>query len=300
MRYFSNLNKIKETEGDIIEIKNFISKEEISKLANYANSSKNVFVNRDDGKKISFNEIKTSPVCNMDLWNELFKQILIPKLKEVFKDVNFYVDEDEYPPHIFKSLYPVKLHADSGKNNSDKIIYKQILIPLTMEPDKSEVYTVFFKNRWYGPAANFRSQFGKYDPLEIKDKNNKFIRIEDLQKFSDYLKKNKEGEIVFNSGLFDNTNFLREKITSLIPKSRYNITTSKFINKEKKFSEEIYNKYLTHENISDFYGMDFWKALKWETGTAIIWDRSIPHSSNNFLNSNVISKTGLSIFFNRK
>ena len=46
--------------------------------------------------------------------------------------------------------------------------------------------------------------------------------------------------------------------------------------------------------------MDFWKALKWETGTAIIWDRSIPHSSNNFLNSNVISKTGLSIFFNRK
>ena len=37
-----------------------------------------------------------------------------------------------------------------------------------------------------------------------------------------------------------------------------------------------------------------------ECGTAIIWDRSILHSSDNFLDSKVSSKTRLSIFFNRK
>ena len=165
----------------------------------------------------------------------MFKQILVTKLEKVFKDINFYVDEDEYPPHIFKSFYPTKLHADTGKNNSDKIIYKQILIPLTIEPKKSEVYTVFFKNRWYGLAANFRSQFNKYDPLEIKDKKNKFVRIIDLQSFYEYLKKEKDGEIEFNSGSFENTVDFRDKIKSLIPKRRYNITTSEFIHEEKKF-----------------------------------------------------------------
>ena len=44
MIHFHNLSKIKETEGDIIEINNFISKKEISKLNDYVKSAKNIWI----------------------------------------------------------------------------------------------------------------------------------------------------------------------------------------------------------------------------------------------------------------
>ena len=302
MIHFHNLSKIKETEGNIIEINNFISKKEISKLNDYVKSAKNIWIDRDDGKKYSFNVVNNNsfPVCDIELWDDLFKQILFTKLKKIFKKVNFYVDKDEFPPHIFKSFYPLKPHVDTGKNNSDKIIYKQILIPLKIEPEESEAYTVFFKNRWYGPAANFRSQTAEYDPLEIKDKNGKFVRILNLQHFYDNLEKSTNKEILFNSGCFENTDFLKKKIKSLMNKKRYNITTSEYINKEKKFPKKIYDKYLTHADINDFHGLDYWKSIKWKCGNAIVWDRTILHASNDFIKSNVNSKIGLSIFFNRR
>ena len=83
-------------------------------------------------------------------------------------------------------------------------------------------------------------------------------------------------------------------------KKRYNITTSKLINNKKIFPIKIYKKYLTHEDYDDFKGLKFWKAIKWKIGNAIIWDRSIIHSSNNFLKHKAYSKIGLSIFLNRK
>ena len=68
----------------MIQIKNFISKEEILKITEYVDTNQNLFVNRDDGKKISFNKIKTAPVCDISLWNQMFKQILVTKLEKVF------------------------------------------------------------------------------------------------------------------------------------------------------------------------------------------------------------------------
>ena len=130
MKHFHNLGKIQETEGDIIEIENFVSDKELSELNNYTASNKNRWINRDDGQKYCFNFKNSSPVCDISLWNDLFIQILLPKLKKIFKNINFYVDKDEFPPHIFRSYYPLKVHVDTGKDNSDKIIYKQILIPL--------------------------------------------------------------------------------------------------------------------------------------------------------------------------
>ena len=93
---------------------------------------------------------------------------------------------------------------------------KQILIPLKIAPEESDVYTVFFKNRWYGPAANFRSQTAEYDPLEIKDKNGKFVRILNLQHFYNHLEKSTNKKILFNSGCFENTDFLKKKIKSFM------------------------------------------------------------------------------------
>ena len=197
MKHFHNLGKIQETEGDIIEIENFVSDKELSELNNYTASNKNRWINRDDGQKYCFNFKNSSPVCDISLWNDLFIQILLPKLKKIFKNINFYVDKNEFPPHIFRSYYPLKVHVDTGKDNSDKIIYKQILIPLKTEPEKKDVYTIFFKNRWYGPAANFRSQASEYDPLEIRDKNGKFTKISDLRSFYSILEKNRNKVFFF-------------------------------------------------------------------------------------------------------
>ena len=171
----------------------------------------------------------------------MFKKTILTKLKKIFKDVDFYVDEEEFPPHISQTFTPVRVHADTGKNNSDKIIYKQILIPLKIEPKQKEkeayTYSVFFKNRWYGPAASFHSQSKKYDEYRhdlIEDKNGKFITISNLQSFNDHLEKNINKEFLFNSGCFKSTDFLKKEIKSLMSMKRYNIRTNVLINKKKK------------------------------------------------------------------
>ena len=299
MNYFKNLAKIQETEGQIVEIENFLFKNEIDEIINYVNSTKNIFVDRDDVKRISFNTLNSKPVRKIEHWEEIFKKILLKKIEKLFKNVDFYVNDGDFPPHILKLFYPTKLHTDTGKNNSDKILYKQLLIPLEINPTDGEVYTIFFKNRYYETAANFREKSSKVDPIYIKDKNEKFIKIPDLNNLYSLLKKNKEStDITYNEGCFHNSPELKNKILTLMSKDRYNNCRTAF-NENKPFSKEIYEKFLTHSDIGDYNGMEFWKAIKWKVGNVIIWDRSIPHSSNNFLKSNVISKTGLSIFFNR-
>ena len=301
MHFFKKIKEIKKTEGDIIEIKRFLSLKEVKTILNYNKKNKNYFVNRNDGSKSAFNRIIKKPVRSINKWHPKIKNILLPKINNLFKDVNFYVHSNEFPPHIFKSYYPLKIHADTGKNNSEEVPFKQILIPLYINKNSKNVFTIFFKNRWYGPAANFRYNKTITDPLEIVDKNKKFIRINNLKHFLYYLiKEKKQKYVIYNKGNFFNNENLRKKIKNLINKKRYNITTSKFINRRKKFSLKIYKKYLTHEDYNDFIGLKFWKAIKWKVGNAIIWDRNIIHSSNNFIKFNVSSKIGLSVFLNRK
>ena len=43
MSHFNKLEKIQETEGQIIEIENFLSQDEVSELLNYVNSTKKYF-----------------------------------------------------------------------------------------------------------------------------------------------------------------------------------------------------------------------------------------------------------------
>jgi len=301
MRHFKNINEITKTEGEIKEIKKFLSQNEVNKILKYKNNNANYFVKRNDGWKVSFNKIKKKPVRSIKSWDQIFQKILYPKLKKIFPGIKFYVHKNEFPPHIFKSNYPLKIHADTGKDNQKEIPFKQILIPLYMDKKSQNVFTVFFKNRWYGPAANFRSKKTANDPLEINDKNKKFIRILDLKKFLRYLEKNKDKKMVFfKQGEFNNNVRFRNKIKKLILKKRYNITTTKLVNNKMTFPKKIYNKFLTHEDYDDFKGLKFWKAIKWKIGNAIIWDRSVIHSSNNFLKYKAYTKIGLSIFLNRK
>ena len=67
MKHFSNLKRIKEAEGDIIEIKNFLSEKELYKLNDYANSGKNIWIDRKDTKKYCFNFSNSSPVRSLKI-----------------------------------------------------------------------------------------------------------------------------------------------------------------------------------------------------------------------------------------
>ena len=62
MNHFKNLARIQETEGQIVEIENFLLKNEIDEIINYVNSTKNIYVDRDDVKRISFNTLNSRPV----------------------------------------------------------------------------------------------------------------------------------------------------------------------------------------------------------------------------------------------
>ena len=72
----------------------------------------------------------------------------INKVISNWKVDNMYSKEEAFG--IFhESFNPIKLHVDTGRDKN-KIIYKQILIPLTDTGD-----TILFEPRWYGPSSTF-------------------------------------------------------------------------------------------------------------------------------------------------
>ncbi len=72
-----------------------------------------------------------------------------PKTKDGFESLGLFQE----------SFMPVSLHVDTGFD-FNKIIYKQLLIPLTNEGE-----TVIFKNRFYGCSTTF-----SIDPAELAAK----------------------------------------------------------------------------------------------------------------------------------
>lgn len=56
--------------------------------------------------------------------------------------------------NFFSTRNPFTLHADTGKD-PEAILYKGVLIPLEVEPQEIPTFTIFFKQRWLGLAANF-------------------------------------------------------------------------------------------------------------------------------------------------
>ena len=72
-----------------------------------------------------------------------------PKTKEGFKSFGMFQE----------SYKPVNLHVDTGFD-FNKILYKQILIPLSANGE-----TIIFKNRFYGCSTTF-----SIDPKELKAK----------------------------------------------------------------------------------------------------------------------------------
>ena len=85
--------------------------------------------------------------------NEELENLFYSKVKNEighFKMDNLKDEKNEDILGLFQESYnPIGLHVDAGFN-SEEIIYKQTLIPLT-----SKGGTVIFKNKFYGNSTNF-------------------------------------------------------------------------------------------------------------------------------------------------
>ena len=53
---------------------------------------------------------------------------------------------------------------------------------------------------------------------------------------------------------------------------------------------------MTHQPYEDCSGLELDKAIGWEPGALIYWDRVRIHSSDNFLKNGIKSKTCIALF----
>jgi len=291
------LKKIQSSESKPFVIKNFINKKEIKELISIEKDS-SYFVDRDDGRKRGFGKKGNIPVRSPNKWHQKIKEILHEKIKKIIP--NGYVPREEFPPHFFFVNNPTRLHADTGFNNSS-IIYKQIMIPLKIVPSLKPVRTIIFKENWYGKASFFQ----KEKPIKnikiffLPDINDKFVKIVEIKKFYSAIK-NIKGKYIFKKKYsFQIDSKFKTKVLNMIKKKRYNEVTNDHIKKNQKFDYKFYKKYLTHQPIQDFHGLNVDLNYKWKPGEALVWDRSRIHTSDNYKLYGAKKKLGIAIFFNK-
>ncbi len=149
-----NIEKIKKLESPPKILKNFYSKKELQKFTKLYEDLPITVHNKRQ------NVIKKRWLKN---FSEELERLFTEKLKNEigqFKMDNLKDDAGEDILGLFQESYnPIGLHVDAGFN-SDEIIYKQTLVPLS-----SKGSTVIFKNKFYGNSTNFTID---KDELKIK------------------------------------------------------------------------------------------------------------------------------------
>ena len=152
------IDKIKELEGSTKIIKNLFSKEEIKK-----------FLDLYDKLPITVHNTKQNVIKKrwLKYFNQELESLFYARVKNEigdFKVDNLKDEKNEDILGLFQESYnPIGLHVDAGFN-SEEIIYKQTLIPLTPLGG-----TVIFKNKFYGNSTNFT-----INKEELSQKNLKY------------------------------------------------------------------------------------------------------------------------------
>ena len=153
-----NIDEIKKLEGSPKIIKNLFSKNEIEKFMQLYQTLPTTVHN----KKQNVIKKRWLKNVNKELENLFYKKVK-NEIGE-FKMDNLKDENNEDILGLFQESYnPIGLHVDAGFN-SDEIIFKQTLIPLT-----SKGSTVIFKNKFYGNSTNFT-----VDESELKIKDLKY------------------------------------------------------------------------------------------------------------------------------
>ena len=151
----SKIKEIKRNEGSPKVIKNLFSTEEINKFLKLYEQLPTTVHNKKQ------NVIKKRWLKG---YNEKLEKIFYDRVKNEIGEFKMDNLQDDSGKDIYgliqESYSPIGLHVDAGFN-SENLVYKQTLIPLT--PVGS---TVIFKNRFYGGSTSFT-----LDKEELKKKN---------------------------------------------------------------------------------------------------------------------------------
>jgi hypothetical protein len=138
------IDKIKKLESPPKVIRNLFSKEEINKFLDLYNQLPITVHNKKQ------NVIKKRWLKNI---NQELENLFYARVKNEignFRMDNLKDEKNEDVLGLFQESYnPIGLHVDAGFN-TEEIIYKQTLIPLT-----SKGGTVIFRNKFYGSSTNF-------------------------------------------------------------------------------------------------------------------------------------------------
>ena len=138
------IEQIKQLESSPKVIKNLFNHNEIEKFLNLYSKLPTTVHNKKQ------NVIKKRWLKN---FNDELENLFYNRLKGIigdFKMDNLKDENNEDIMGLFQESYnPIGLHVDAGFN-TEEIIYKQTLIPLS--PKGS---TVIFKNKFYGNSTNF-------------------------------------------------------------------------------------------------------------------------------------------------
>ena len=187
------IEKIKRLEGSPRVVKNLFSTDEINKFLDLYNKLPTTLHNTKQ------NVIKKRWLkdTNQELESIFFERVS----NEIgdFKMDNLKDEKKEDILGLFQESYnPIGLHVDAGFN-TEEIIYKQTLIPLTPKGG-----TVIFKNKFYGSSTNFTVNEEELKERKLKYGQNK--------RSSEHLK-------LFEDKPFDETNYTKylthEKIENL-------------------------------------------------------------------------------------
>jgi hypothetical protein len=152
------IDSIKKLEGSVKIIKNLFNKDEINEFLELYNKLPTTVHN----KKQNVIKKRWLKDVNQELENLFYSRIQ----KEIgdFKMDNLKDEKNEDILGLFQESYnPIGLHVDAGFN-SEEVIYKQTLVPLTPKGG-----TVIFKNKFYGGSTNFT-----INKEELEKKNLKY------------------------------------------------------------------------------------------------------------------------------
>ena len=117
----SALGKIKKNESDPQKIVNFLSDKEVEEMLNYRNSISKRMVDREESTKIPFD------------WGD---SELLKGLKKKIEDKTGEFEVKDFEPHFITTRFPLRLHADTGKDPND-VIFKNIVVPLEINYQKN-------------------------------------------------------------------------------------------------------------------------------------------------------------------
>ena len=170
------------------------------------------------------------------------------------------------------------------------------MIPINIYPKHKHAHTIIFKNKWYGPSANFVSKNSNGDDHILKDKNDKFVDIEDINVFYKVICEAETNQLInYSNGVFIVNERLKGEVSKLLNLKRYAIRTNKHITEGKDFNKSQYKQFLSHQPYEDLKDLEIHTIYKWKLGDVLVWDRTLIHSSDNYLKNGVDHKISIPI-----